>query len=100
MVIVAGSGMATGGRVLHHIKTFAPDKRNTVLLSGFQAGGTRGAALAVGAKSVRIHGDDVPIHCEVAQLTCASAHADAAEVQAWLAGMTATSHPVTHPGKF
>lgn len=87
MVIVAGSGMATGGRVLHHIKTFAPDRRNTILLSGFQAGGTRGAALVAGAKSVRIHGDDVPIRCEVAQLSCASAHADAAEVEAWLAGM-------------
>ncbi|QHE86129.1 MBL fold metallo-hydrolase RNA specificity domain-containing protein [Hydrogenophaga sp. BPS33] len=87
MVIIAGSGMATGGRVLHHIKKFAPDRRNTILLSGFQAGGTRGAALASGARSLRIHAEDVPIHCEVAQLSCASAHADAAEVQAWLAGM-------------
>ncbi len=66
MVIIAGSGMATGGRVLHHIKRFGPDKRNTILLSGFQAGGTRGASLASGAKSVRIHGEDVPIRCKIA----------------------------------
>lgn len=89
MVIIAGSGMATGGRVLHHIKAFAPDKRNTILLTGFQAGGTRGASLAAGAKSVRIHGEDVPIRCQIAQLACTSAHADAAEVEAWLAGMKA-----------
>jgi metallo-beta-lactamase family protein len=87
MVIIAGSGMATGGRVLHHIKAFAPHKRNTILLTGFQAGGTRGASLAAGAKTVRIHGEEVPVRCEVAQLTCTSAHADAAEVEAWLRGM-------------
>jgi metallo-beta-lactamase family protein len=87
MVIIAGSGMATGGRVLHHIKTFAPNKRNTILLTGFQAGGTRGALLAGGAKSVRIFGEDVPVRCEVAQLECTSAHADAAELEAWLRGM-------------
>ncbi|MGE4243993.1 MBL fold metallo-hydrolase [Ramlibacter sp.] len=88
MIIIAGSGMATGGRVLHHIKAFAPHKRNTILLAGFQAGGTRGASLAAGATSVRVHGEDVPVRCEVAQLSCASAHADAAEVEAWLRGMT------------
>lgn len=87
MVIIAGSGMATGGRVLHHIKTSAPDKRNTILLSGFQAGGTRGASLAAGATSVRIYGEDVSVRCEVAQLECASAHADAAEIEEWLRGM-------------
>ncbi|MBI5277156.1 MAG: MBL fold metallo-hydrolase [Burkholderiales bacterium] len=89
MVIVAGSGMATGGRVVHHIKAFAPHKRNTILLAGFQAGGTRGAALAAGAKSVRIHGEDVPVRCEVAQLDAASAHADAPEVESWLRSMKA-----------
>lgn len=89
MVIIAGSGMATGGRVLHHIKALAPDRRNTILLTGFQAGGTRGASLAAGASSVRIHGEDVPVRCEVAQLACASAHADAAEIEAWLRGMAA-----------
>ncbi len=84
MVIVAGSGMATGGRVIHHIKAFAPHKRNTILLAGFQAGGTRGAALAAGAATVRIHGEDVPVRCEVAQLDSLSAHADAAGLEAWL----------------
>lgn len=87
MVIIAGSGMATGGRVLHHIKAFAPQRRNTILLSGFQAGGTRGATLAAGAKSVRIHGEEVPVRCEVAHLASASAHADAAEIESWLRGM-------------
>ncbi len=98
MVIIAGSGMATGGRVLHHIKTFAPNKRNTILLTGFQAGGTRGAVLAGGAKSVRIFGEDVPVRCQVAQLECASAHADAAEIEAWLRGMRAAPKTtfVTH----
>lgn len=98
MVIIAGSGMATGGRVLHHIKTHGPHKRNTILLTGFQAGGTRGASLAAGASSVRIHGEDVPIRCEVAQLACASAHADAAEIEAWLSGMKAapTTTFITH----
>lgn len=98
MVIIAGSGMATGGRVLHHIKRFGPDKRNTILLTGFQAGGTRGASLAGGAKSVRIHGEDVPIRCKVAQLACASAHADAAEIETWLRGMKTapTATFITH----
>jgi metallo-beta-lactamase family protein len=87
MVIIAGSGMATGGRVIHHIEAFAPHKRNTILLAGFQAGGTRGAALAGGAKTVRIHGQDVPVRCEVAQLHALSAHADSAGVEAWLRQM-------------
>ena len=84
MIIVAASGMATGGRVLHHLVAFAPDPRNMILLSGFQAGGTRGAALARGDASVRIYGEDVPIRAEVVQLGSASAHADADELIGWL----------------
>jgi metallo-beta-lactamase family protein len=84
MIIVSASGMATGGRVLHHLVAFAPDPRNGILLSGYQAGGTRGAALAAGAKSVRIYGQDVAVNAEVIQLESASAHADADEVLAWL----------------
>jgi metallo-beta-lactamase family protein len=84
MVIVAGSGMATGGRVVHHLKVFAPDHRNTVLLAGFQAGGTRGAALASGARTIRIHGQDVTVRAEVASLGQMSAHADAGEIIGWL----------------
>ncbi len=87
MVIVAASGMATGGRVLHHLKAFAPDKRNTIVLAGYQAGGTRGAALAAGAASIRIFGEDVPVRAEVAQLDHFSAHADASEIMDWISGL-------------
>ncbi len=86
MIIIAASGMATGGRVLHHLKAFAPDPRNTILFAGFQAGGTRGATISGGAATVRIFGDDVPIRAEVATLSDLSAHADAAEIIAWLRG--------------
>jgi metallo-beta-lactamase family protein len=86
MVIIAASGMATGGRVVHHLKAFAPDRRNTIVLAGYQAGGTRGAALAAGAKSVRIHGQDVPVRAEVVQLDDLSAHADRGEIVDWLRG--------------
>lgn len=84
MVIVSASGMATGGRVLHHLVAFAPDPRNAIVLCGFQAGGTRGAAIAAGASTVRIYGQDVPIRAEVVQLAAASAHADAGEILDWL----------------
>lgn len=84
MVIIAASGMATGGRVVHHLKSFAPDWRTTILLTSFQAGGTRGAALAGGARSLRIHGEDVPVRAEVATLGNLSGHADADELLAWL----------------
>lgn len=84
LVIVSASGMATGGRVLHHLIAFAPDPRNAIILCGFQAGGTRGAAIAAGASTVRIYGQDVPIRAEVVQLAAASAHADANEILDWL----------------
>lgn len=83
-VIISASGMATGGRVLHHLKYFAPDPRNTILFAGFQAGGTRGAAMTDGADSVKIHGQYVPIRAEVLNLQMLSAHADADEILAWL----------------
>ena len=84
MIIVSASGMATGGRVLHHLVAFAPDPRNAIVLCGYQAGGTRGAAIAAGARAVRIFGQDVAINAEVVQLSAASAHADADEVLDWL----------------
>ncbi len=87
MVVLAGSGMATGGRVLHHLKAFAPDPRNTILFAGYQAEGTRGSNIIRGAQSVRIHGRDVIIRAEVAHLGNLSAHADADELLAWLRGM-------------
>jgi metallo-beta-lactamase family protein len=83
-VIVAGSGMATGGRVVHHIAAFGPHAQNTIVLAGFQAGGTRGAAILNGAKEVKIHGVYVPIRAEVASLSNLSAHADADEIMDWL----------------
>jgi metallo-beta-lactamase family protein len=83
-IIISASGMATGGRVIHHLKVFAPDPRNTVLFTGFQAGGTRGAAMVGGAKQVKIHGEYVPIRADVTNLDMLSAHADANEILAWL----------------
>jgi metallo-beta-lactamase family protein len=85
MVIIAGSGMATGGRVLHHLKRFAPDPRNTILFTGFQAGGTRGDSLVHGATEVKIHGAYVPVRAEVRNLETLSAHADREEILDWLA---------------
>jgi len=85
-VIISASGMATGGRILHHMKAFGPDHRNTILFSGFQAPGTRGAALLGGAKEVKIHGQWVPIRAEIANLPMLSAHADADEILRWLSG--------------
>jgi metallo-beta-lactamase family protein len=86
MVIISASGMATGGRVVHHLKAFAPDSRNTILFSGFQAGGTRGAAILDGATTMRIHGIDIPIRAEVASLPNLSAHADSGEILNWMRG--------------
>jgi metallo-beta-lactamase family protein len=87
MIILSASGMATGGRVVHHLKAFAGDPRNLILLSGFQASGTRGAALAAGAQTIRIHGAEVPVRAQVGQLTAFSAHADAEELLAWMRGL-------------
>lgn len=83
-IIVAGSGMATGGRVVHHIAAFGPRPENTIVFAGYQAGGTRGAAMLGGAREVKIHGNYVPIHAEIVALGNQSAHADADEIVAWL----------------
>ena len=87
MVILSASGMATGGRVLHHLALYANDHRNMIILTGHQAPGTRGARIANGEKTIRIHGQDVRISAEVVQLTSASAHADANQTLAWLRRM-------------
>jgi metallo-beta-lactamase family protein len=84
MVIISASGMATGGRVLHHLRAFAPDAKNTILFTGFQAAGTRGAAMLAGASEVKIHGQYVPVRAEIASLPNLSAHADYAEIMSWL----------------
>lgn len=93
-VILSASGMATGGRILHHLRSLGPDRRNTVLLPGFQAPGTRGAAIASGASSVKIHGMQVPIEAEVIQLDIFSAHADQADLLRWLGASRALPRKV------
>ena len=85
-IVISSSGMATGGRVLHHLSRALPDDRNTVLLVGFQAEGTRGRKLKDGARYVRIHGQDVPVRARVETVDSMSAHADADEIMRWLAG--------------
>jgi metallo-beta-lactamase family protein len=87
-IIISSSGMATGGRVLHHLKATLPDSRNTVLLVGFQAEGTRGRQLAEGRQEIKIHGQMVPVHARVEKIDSMSAHADSAEVLRWLGGFT------------
>lgn len=83
-VIISASGMATGGRVLHHLKRYVTDARNTVLFAGFQAAGTRGQAMVAGADSIKIHGEYFPVRAEVHNLSMLSAHADADEILSWL----------------
>lgn len=83
-VIISASGMASGGRVLHHLKTLLPNPRNSVVFAGFQAPGTRGDALVSGAESVKIHGEYWPVKAEIHNLDSLSAHGDYNEILAWL----------------
>lgn len=94
-VILPASGMATGGRVVHHLNAFAPDRRNTILFAGYQAGGTRGAKILAGDPFIRIHGEDVPVRAEVARVGSLSAHADAGEILDWLKGFASDGVPRT-----
>ena len=84
-VLISASGMATGGRILHHLARRLPDPRTSVLLVGFQAAGTRGASLLRGAKTLRIHGADVPVAASVAMLSGYSAHGDRQDLARWVA---------------
>lgn len=84
-IIVAGAGMLTGGRILHHLRAFGGDHRNCIVIAGYQAPGTRGAALQGGADRLRIFGEDVRIRCGVESIEELSAHADYEEIAAWLA---------------
>ena len=98
MVVIAGSGMATGGRVLHHLKAFASDTRNTIALVGYQAAGTRGSALEQHAPTIKIHGEYVSVRAHVESITSLSAHADYRETLSWLGKLPAppTQTFVTH----
>jgi metallo-beta-lactamase family protein len=97
-IIISASGMATGGRVLHHLKRYAPDPRATILFAGHQAVGTRGDSLVKGAESVKIHGGMVPVRATVAQLDMLSGHADRAELLDWMRALPAPPREtfVTH----
>jgi metallo-beta-lactamase family protein len=85
-IIVSASGMASGGRVVHHLAAMAGERRNTVLLVGFQAPGTRGADLAAGARQLKALGRYFPVRCQVEVFQGMSVHADADELVGWLAG--------------
>lgn len=88
-IIISASGMATGGRIVHHLKYYAADERNALIFTGFQAGGTRGRAIVGGADEVKIHGAYVKIRAEVHNLHMLSAHADADQILGWLGGFEA-----------
>jgi metallo-beta-lactamase family protein len=83
-IVISASGMATGGRVLHHMKKALPDARNSILFVGYQAAGTRGRALVDGAPHVKIHGVSVPVAARIARIDSMSAHADRNEILRWL----------------
>lgn len=83
-IIISASGMATGGRVLFHLKRYAPDERSTIVFTGYQAMGTRGSRLVNGEKEIKIHGQLIPVRAEVKVLTNTSAHSDYSETLQWL----------------
>ncbi|HXE73459.1 MAG TPA: MBL fold metallo-hydrolase, partial [Candidatus Nitrosotenuis sp.] len=86
-VVLAASGMATGGRILHHLKRYLPDRDNTVLLVGYQSVGTRGWSLAQGLPRIKIFGEWVPVQAQVENLDGFSGHADYAQIMGWLGGL-------------
>jgi metallo-beta-lactamase family protein len=88
-VIISASGMATGGRVLHHLKAMAPNPRHHIVFPGFQVAGTRGAQLVAGAREVKIHGEYVAVKAQVSHIEGYSGHADANELMDWLRGFDA-----------
>lgn len=88
-VIISASGMATGGRVLNHLKAMLPEPRHHVIFAGFQVGGSRGARLVAGEPEVKIHGEYVPVRAEISHLASLSGHADRDELMAWLRALRA-----------
>jgi metallo-beta-lactamase family protein len=85
-IVISSSGMAAGGRVLNHLAAGLPDARNTVLFTGYQAAGTRGRDLLEGARSVKIHGQMIPVAARIERIESMSAHADQGEILKWLSG--------------
>jgi len=85
-IVIASSGMATGGRVIHHLEATLPSPKNTVMFVGYQSEGTRGRQLCDGAKSVRLKGHDIPVAARIERIDSMSAHADAGEILRWLSG--------------
>lgn len=83
-IIISASGMATGGRVVHHLANMLPSPKNTVILVGYQAVGSRGRFLEDGATEIKIHGDVVPVRAHISKVECFSVHADSDELIAWL----------------
>lgn len=83
-IVISASGMATGGRILHHLKQRIGDHRNTILFIGFQAQGTKGRFLVEGAREIKIHGQQYPVHAQIEYLDALSAHADYEEILNWL----------------
>lgn len=84
LIIISASGMATGGRVVHHLERCLPDHRNTVLFVGYQARGTRGHTIQSGAQFVKMHGAEVPIRARIESVENLSGHADSGEIRRWL----------------
>jgi metallo-beta-lactamase family protein len=85
-IIISASGMATGGRVLHHLAHYLPDPASTVVFVGYQAAGTRGRRLLDGDKTVKIHGEMIEVRAAVERIDSLSAHADSTEIMRWLSG--------------
>jgi metallo-beta-lactamase family protein len=85
-IVIAGSGMLSGGRILHHLEHRLPDSRNIVLLVGYQAPGTRGRLLKDGVSELKIHGKYIPVRADVREISDLSAHADQSEIIRWLKG--------------
>lgn len=83
-MIIAGSGMMTGGRILHHAKRYLSDPKSTLILAGYQAEGTIGRQLFEGAKTVRIHEEDIPVACDIKMISVLSGHADQTKLLSWV----------------
>ncbi|MDD9945222.1 MAG: MBL fold metallo-hydrolase [Myxococcales bacterium] len=93
-VVISASGMATGGRVLHHLRRFLPDEQNTILFVGYQATGTRGRTLLEGTEALKLHGEYVRVRARIVQLPGLSAHADYSELLSWMAASNASPRRV------